>query len=296
MTTRTLFQNNIFHSASSSIVPNSPFYGNVFSYNYVDSGVGASIIEHGLGGMNLYEGNNVANFSADTIHGPHAFETLFRNHHDGRAHNPSQTETQASVALYSNNRFFNVVGNVFGASNWSNYQSLMAHSTSVIYELGWRGTGSGTPVSNDPNVSRTLMRWGNWDSVTSTNDNGTNDTTGTRFVAGEVPSGIAHFANPVPESQTLPNSLYLTTRPDAWWGSPYGTVPWPPIGPDVSGGSLASSGGHAYKIPARLCFENAALDSAFPASSPRIRVFNAGVCYPPSVLPPAQPGNLKVTP
>src|SRR5262249_13897581 len=58
-----LVQNNIFHTNSSPIVMNSPFYGNVVSYNYVDNSTQASIILHGIGAMNLYEGNNGANFS-----------------------------------------------------------------------------------------------------------------------------------------------------------------------------------------------------------------------------------------
>ncbi len=281
MTSSSLVQNNVLHTNSAPLVPNSPYYGNVFAYNYFDNSQGASVVLHGMGGMNLYEGNNLANFSGDTIHASHAFETLFRNHHDGRAHNPSQTETQAAVALYSNNRFFSLIGNVFGATNWSTYQTLLAHSTTSIYEFGWQGTGSGSSVTNDANVSRTVMRWGNWDNVNNA----------TRFVASEVPTGIANFANPVPASQTLPASFYLSAQP-AWWGTPWSTPQWPPIGPDVTAGTLTSSGGHAHKIPARLCFENTPLDPAYPSSNPRIRLFNASTCYAQTI--PAAPANLTV--
>lgn len=285
VTSSSLFQNNIHHSASASIVPNSTVYGNVIAYNYIDGGIVASIILHGLAGMNLYEGNNGANFSGDIIHASHSFETLFRNHFDGRQHNPSATETQAGVALYSKQRFFNIVGNVIGDAHWTTYQTNMTYNGDAIYEFGWQGTGSGSPVANDPNVARTVMRWGNYDKVTNT----------ARFVASEVPSAIPNFSNPVPANQTLPPSFYLSQKPSAWWapnpawGLP--EPPWPPIGPDVTGSSLPSSGGHAHKIPARLCFENTVLDPAYPSSNPRIRLFNASTCYaqtPQSV--PAPPG------
>ncbi|PYN80710.1 MAG: hypothetical protein DMD96_11560 [Candidatus Rokuibacteriota bacterium] len=283
VTSNSLIQNNIYHTASSSIVLNSTHWGNVVSYNYFDNDVQPGIILHGVGGMNLHEGNNANNFSGDTIHGPHFFDTLFRNHHDGRAHNPSETETEAAVTLYSNNRFFNIIGNVFGAPNWSRYQSNLGQDQAAIYVLGWRGTGSGTPVPDDVNVLRTIMRWGNWDNVNN----------GARFVASEVPSLIGNFANPVPGSQALPASFYLSARP-GWFQTPWATPPWPPIGPDVTGGNVANSatGGHAYKIPARLCFENTGVDPAYPSSSPRIRQFSAGTCYGQATQQaiPAAPG------
>src|SRR2546425_5180369 len=242
VTSRSLFQNNIFHSQLNPVVLNSPFYANVFAYNYFDSTVlgntQASFIEHGMGAYNLYEGNNGKNYSGDIIHAPHFFQTLFRNHFDGSTHNQSNTETQAGIALYSFNRYFNAIGNVFGGPNWDTYQANQAHDTSAVYETGWQGTGSGTPVPNDPNVATTLLRWGNYDKVTNT----------VRFVGTEVPSGIANFSNPVPGSQVLPASLYLTAQP-SWWSTPFGTSPFPAIGPEVAGGPLANTAGHAYKIP-----------------------------------------------
>src|SRR6185503_4595751 len=121
----------------SPIVMNSPFYGNVVSYNYFDAASQAAIILHGIGGMNLYEGNNGRNFSGDTIHSSHAFETLFRNHWDRGAHNPTSGESIAGFALYSNNRFFNLIGNVVGNSGWTTYTVNMSHSEAAIYETGW---------------------------------------------------------------------------------------------------------------------------------------------------------------
>jgi len=270
-----LIQNNIYHAGSSSIVMNAPYYGNVVAYNYFDSAVQASIILHGIGAMNLFEGNNGANFSGDTIHSSHAFETIFRNHWDGRAHNENSTETQAAIALYANNRFFNAIGNVMNTGHSTTYQTLNAHNTNAIFELGWQGTGSGTPVTNDSNVNRTLLRWGNWDNVNNA----------IRWVSSEVPSGIPNFANLVPSTQVLPPSMYLLGKPAF-----FGPVAFPPVGPDVSSGNIAGYGGHANKIPARLCFENTAVDSAYGTAG--VRKFDASVCYASGGL--AAPTNLRI--
>src|SRR5581483_1404841 len=79
------------------------------------------------------------------------------------------------------------------------------------------------------------------------------------------------YANPVPATQTLPASLYLSTKP-SWWG----TMPWPAIGPDITGGDLPGSGGHAYRIPARVCFEDV-MHGAF--ANTVASTFNANNCY-----------------
>jgi hypothetical protein len=242
--------------------------------------------------MNLYEGNNIPSYLGDILHGPHYFETLFRNHIDGYAHNQPQVNENSGVTLLSKNRFFNLVGNVIGHSHFTTYQATGSATQNAIYSLGDQGTGSGGSVGDDPNVLRTVLRWGNWDSVTSTNDNGTNDATGTRFVASEVPSGIPNFANPVPGSQALPASLFRSSKP-----AYFGNVAWPPVGPDITNGNITTAtGGHANKIPARLCFENTAIDSAYGTRN--IRAHNAAACYGSGATtpPPAAPSNLRIIP
>lgn len=292
-----LIENNIIHSHVALNVPNSAFFGNVWAYNHYNNVgnalAGASQVLHGTGGYELMEGNDLKNFSADNIHTPHMFINYFRNHLAGQALGPTGTESQAAFTLYAMQRFFNVIGNVAGSTQWSSYQSNLAHSSSVIYETGWAGTSSqyaGTGQGNDARTAVTLMRWGNWDSVTSINDTSPNDATGTRFVSGEVPSGITNFPNAVPGSQTLPASFYLSAKPVAWWATPWGEPAWPPIGPDVSSGTLNTAteptGGHVNKIPARLCFDNVGDDPAFPTSSPRIKSFDAATCYTAGTAPP----------
>ncbi len=123
------------------------------------------------------------------------------------------------------------------------------------------------------------MRWGNWDQFTSTNDTGTSDQTGVRWNSSEVPSGIANFSNSVPANHNLPASFYLTSKP-SWFGN----VPFPAIGPDVSSGNapntaITPTGGHANKIPSRVCFESLNNDSGYTGSIPPIKNFNAAACY-----------------
>lgn len=283
LVSNSLFQNNIVHMSVNPFVINSPTYGNVFAYNYFDNaGINpsfsqSSFILHGHASMNLFEGNNGKNLSGDNIATSHFFNTLFRNQFDGTLRNPSGTETQAAGALYGANRFFNFVGNVLGASNWVTYnngQSPPSQCQTCIYEFGWQGTNSAgiAATGNDTRVSITSMRWGNWDSVNNA----------TRFVSGEVPTGITNYSNTVPASQSLPSSFYLNSKP-SWFGS----VPWPPIGPDVNGGNVptAPTDGHAWKLPARNCFEAMA-----PGSS--VGSFNAAICYESDQ--PTPPTGLRV--
>jgi hypothetical protein len=155
----------------------------------------------------------------------------------------------------------NMVGNVLGTLGYhTNYESVpplfTGHETS-IYRLG--DNGNTLPASKqDTLVKSTLLRWGNYDVVTAT----------ARFLASEVPSGIKKFANPVPGDQTLPASLYLPGKP-TWWPS---AIPWPCIGPDVTGGDMTGLAGHAYKIPAHVCYDNSSKTNG-------ILNFNANNCY-----------------
>jgi hypothetical protein len=158
------------------------------------------------------------------------------------------------------NRFFNMVGNVLGRTNYyTSYEADLGGGSTAIYSLGEADGESASP--NDPLTISTLMRWGNYDTV-----NGAS-----RFVAGEVPSGLSLYGNPVPTSQALPASFYLSAKPN-WWG----TTAWPPIGPDVITGNLAGVGGHANMIPARKCWIS--VMRGVVGSSGALS-FNANNCY-----------------
>jgi hypothetical protein len=218
----------------------------------------------------LHEGNDGLGVLHDDIHGTTNLNTVFRNHLYGDIwNNPPKNSNTSVVNLAAYARFFNVVGNVLGRTGYyTTYETNLNEAPRSIYALGWP---NGAP--NDPQTKATLLRWGNYDTVTQTN----------RFLASEVPSNLAQFANPIPSSQALPPSFYLFSKP-AFFGS----IPWPPIGPDVTGGS--ETAGHAYKIPARVCYESTSKTNG-------ILNFNASGCYgggQPSLTPPATPTNLTL--
>ena len=284
--TDNLIENNICDHVTGCILNNN-VSGSVFAYNFSinDTWPGGfmqpTIIQHGSNtSFNLYEGNQGPGFEADPIHGTHNLETVFRNQFDGQE--PGKTSNTTPMNLYSHSRIYNIIGNVLGTANFhTNYQAIAitGNCDVSIYAFGWVGEPCGptdpgltSNVQPDPLVSTTVMRWGNYDTVNN----------GVRFVAGEVPSGLSSFANPVPGSQTLPASFFLDSKP-SW----FGTVPWPPIGPDVTGGNISGLSGHAYKIPAQLCYENLSSYTNF----------NAGSCYGNSsgdTIPPSPPRNLRI--
>ncbi|HYM25509.1 MAG TPA: hypothetical protein VEU08_19960, partial [Vicinamibacterales bacterium] len=69
----------------------------------------------------------------------------------------------------------------------------------------------------------------------------------------------------------LPNSFYLTAKP-AW----FGTLSWPAIGPDVTGG--AGAGGKAGLIPAWNCYVNVMGGVEGGTGSP-LTTFDPVACY-----------------
>jgi len=225
---------------------------------------------------NLFEGNNGSGYWGDVFHGTSGLNTVFRNRAVGWE--TGKTAVTVPVQLESYNRFDNIIGNVLGQFGYhTTYQtSLGVAASASIYDLGAGNTEGLVTVLSDSLVASTLMRWGNYDVVNAA----------VRFVNSEVPSGISSYANPVPASQTLPPSFYLSAKP-SWW--PSGKV-WPPIGPDVTGGNIPNLAGHAYTIPAQDCYAN--VMGGPSDGSGTILTFNANTCY--AIARPAPPTNLTV--
>jgi hypothetical protein len=280
-----LVENNIFQHVTAPLSHNGANTGSVFGYNFaIDDNYTAStgwmipgVLYHEVGISHLlHEGNDGLGALHDDIHGTTHFNTLFRNHFYGDIFNnpPKNSNTQV-IHIFAYGRFFNIVGNVLGRTGY--YNTYEGTSDTAIYALG-ESPEAGVP--SDARVKTTMLRWGNYDTVTGTN----------RFLATEVPSALSLFANAVPASQSLPASLYLAAKP-SWFGN----TPWPAIGPDVSGGPHTA--GHAFKIPARACWEQAAIDTAF--GSANVRTFRADTCYGPLTGGPPQtapqpPANLRI--
>lgn len=294
VTTGNLIVNNILHKIVTPYIEGVGCTANVLAFNHwfdttrqdFPNAMGG-MLQHDAGAsFNLYEGNQGTSWLHDTFHGNSNFTTAFRNLFTGsdQVNFPNQTQCTHPVSIWSLHQFFNVVGNVLGEAGYhSAYEAAYpaAPSNKAIFNLGHRnGCGSSVNTPDDTNVKASLLRWGNYDVATATD----------RFLASEVPTELTRHANPVPASQALPASLFLFGQP-SWWVTPWGTPAWPPVGPDVTGGNVAGYGGRVWKNPARLCFENSAVDPAYGGSS--VRAFNAALCYA-SPVAPAPPTNLRL--
>lgn len=277
-----LVTNNIFQNVTIPMMIGNNS-GSVYSYNFsiddtfdVASWMQPAQVVHDAGvDTLLLEGNVGAGLQADLFHGTSNFVTAFRNYYNGWE--TGKSSNTLPVQLQAKHRFYNLVGNVLGRTSYhSHYEDLAPSGTNgntSIYVLGWSGqVGStdDTGIPNDTLVAATVMRWGNYDTFNAAS----------RFVASEVPSGLIKYANAVPANNNLPSSFYLSGQPN-WWPA---AKPWPPIGPDVTGGNIAGLGGHAYTIPAQDCYSNV---MGGPADgSGNALNFNADSCYGTNGPPP----------
>lgn len=282
MGTNSLVENNIGECNSTAV--NDQQAGSVNSYNYVFNNcytnpnwLQPGHYYHSPGNtLTLMEGDDTSGVIYDIIHGPADFMMAYRVRWTGWEPGRYNGSTQA-VHNYANSRYNSTIASVLGTLHYhSTYESYPASGWSAcatsVFALGdgancTAGGSSGNP-SDDPLVRSTGMRWGNYDVANA----------GLRWVSGEVPSGISGYPNSVPSTictasspGTCPPSFYLSSKP-SWWSTAYGSAPWPPIGPDVTGGNLTDGGGgtlggYANKIPARICYENLPLDMNYDSSS-----------------------------
>jgi hypothetical protein len=277
-----LIENNIGQHITTPMLANGADVGDVWAFNfdtdnYYIGSVGwqmAGEQQHAAGtGMDLYEGNEGSGFLSDVIHGTHNLTTLFRNlwsgwqpSCDGQACSNQVTSTQSEYV----GRYFNYIGNVLGTSGVQNTYVNSPSSRSqagkqgalAVYELGWcgqNGIDQGVcTAGNDLYTATALYRWGNYDV----------ENAAVQWNSSEVPSGLTDgFANPVPSTHTLPSSFFLSTAP-SFWTTPWGTPPWPAIGPDVVGGNVPNLGGFANHVPADLCYANSPVDTSYQKSFP----------------------------
>jgi hypothetical protein len=289
--TSSLILNNIIKQVDSPLMFETASEGNVVAYNYeVPGSLETGLAGHEEGFMyNLFESNDSERFRLDTYHGTMNFYTLFRNVLHGDAAYPA-------VDIWAYNRYGNIIANVLGTSStattryqcendFSSGQCYQYTSPSVVYRLGYGGgsnsqceMGAVGMVCYDPFTKPSIMKWGNWDVVT-----------GTQWNISEVPTSGTDYTNAVPTtlctlSILCPASFIYSSKP-SWW--PSGKV-WPAIGPDVTGGNVTGSAGHAYALPAVDCYN---------AASGSISNFNPATCYASSgqTSAPAPPTGLQAT-
>lgn len=331
-----LVENNIFQQVVTPINYNGSSVGNVFAYNYAVRDTFGSpgnywawpiFASHATGNnFNLFEGNIAPGIEADNASGPSDQWTVFRNLFHG--YQPGFNNQAVPVQIAANSRDINVIGNVLGGPGYSTqYQqypsslsAMTAFSGPLIFQLGEGGTGGdctlsvGQSTTCDPLSYSTLMRWGNYDTVTGGVKWDTTEASPAANTYVNANYSSSYFAS---LSHSLPASLHYSSTP-SWW--PSGT-PWPPIGPDVSSGNLgictgtfagnqaASSNqcpggtlssawaGHAHSIPAMDCYLNSM--SGPPDGSGSALNFNANSCYSGSSVTsgsgPGSPSGLVAT-
>jgi Pectate lyase superfamily protein len=213
--------------------------GNVIAYNYFHDILfddpwwmiaSPSINHNPHPKMNLWEGDIGYKAEADIIHGSSSHNTIFRSQMKGWQSDTITTRNNA-IEIAAKNYYMNVVGSVLGTHGKSNRYEVLPgqpyddYTERVIWALG---VGSGV---DDPNVAATLLRHGNYDYVTN-----------------------SVVWDPSIPNHDLPDSLYLSGRPE-WWCQ---ETPWPPIGPDVAG--------YANAIPAQRRLEGLPCTPVIPLS------------------------------
>ncbi len=290
-----LIENNIFDQISSPVIFDN-VSGFVVGFNFSWDNVynnpnfmQTSLPSHDAGNeMNLFEGNYLNALDADNQHGASPLTTVFRNWLPGNQPAPfNKTQQTQSLGIDAINRAWNIIGNVLGTPGYhTNYEASpltsSANCNTSIYGIGWGSVASGcgnpgpsaAAAGNDSTVVTSMMRWGNYDTVHAS----------VQWNPSEVPTSGIKFvnANPVPGNHNLPDSMYMNGQP-GWWGS----MPWPPIGPDVTGGQ--GPGGFAYQTPAYACYATGSFTGA-------VLNFDANNCYGSStVQPPAPPSGLNAT-
>jgi hypothetical protein len=262
-------ENNIFNKDFPAIELNGSSSGFYIGYNYnygSPSQYGTNLVTWTYDDghspfqiMNLYEGNIGEMWGTDGYFGGSGYGTVLRNYITG--FNPNYSVKGDAIQIKRLSYYYNLVGNVLGSTSQHPTAYDTGCSVPNIYELGYPNIGNCrlTPYDNftptggypDPKVTATLLRWGNYDYFNKA----------TRFIASEIPAEVT-----VPTDQVIPKSYANASRP-AWWPP---SIPWPPIGPDVTGGNGDTSG-HVNKIPAQVCWETRNLLTGGS--------FNASACY-----------------
>ena len=331
-----LIQNNIFQKQATAIM-DEQCTGTVAGYNYVVEGyyttdtdwlIGG--IDHHSGGDNfdLFEGNATPTNVADDVHGTGDFLTFYRNYLYGQNWSIAENEQTSPAEVMTYNRYYNFVANVLGNPSTQSpstglYQVAAASTTDAgnstnanqsIYVLGYshaEGTycngciDGGGSLNNDTLVLSSLMRWGNWDSVTNAVRYCT-ASSGSPCSGNETGSGASTYPGLSNPSSTFPASFYLPSSTPSWWNFASGTTaPWPAIGPDVTGAagcwlstssgcSTPTTGGHAYLIPAANCYLKVLGGYTDGTSGALTSTFDANKCYASTSAssPPPAPTNL----
>jgi hypothetical protein len=306
-TTGFLIQNNILERLHTSIMLEWGASGNVIAYNLSTGDFDESspnyviqdIAFHGAHPQfNLFEGNVSATLGQDGIWGSAANNTAFRNWSMGTTEECDPLSGRGTVICTGSSGWLGSQGakafdlnapttNYFMIANveGSSQQSTLGTGHPLAIAVCGATVPTGTPCGSGSRVYQGAY-YNESFGYGTTGDTGTQGIDSiipwnTSFIHGEYGtvantitwvSGVTH---------TLPASLYLSSQPN-WWTS---TIPWPAIGPDVTGGT--GPGGHVYSTtaanPAMNCYYNVMGGVYGGAGGPYS--FNANTCYPIGTAP-----------
>jgi len=305
-TSATRVENNIIERTHDAVMLEWGAAGNVIAYNYMMGEFDSEASNVMIGGVdfhgahpqfNLLEGNVLTAIYADSVWGSSSDTTAFRNWVVGVNRVCSPLHGRGPVDCSGTSSHFgfqaaravqlsylatrnNFVGNVIGSARMQalfgysspvpqvaslEYPQPRSYETATAFSFGYgsenddgagTGCGGGTPPCHAAGTSRTDLLHGNFINI----------------------SGAIAWLPGV--TRALPASFYLAGKP-AWWGF----MPFPAIGPDITGG--VGPGGHSYGNSAQACYTMKMGGSDGGPASP-LR-FNAAQCYdsaPPSVRSP----------
>jgi hypothetical protein len=234
-TADSLVENNIFINGNKVMVMRASGGGNVIGYNYFDNGyIGSDLgwVETGMNASHmtcphfeLFEGNEAFNIDGDDTWGGAVYNTFFRNHATGKRRSYDDIGNRRAIGLMYGHYYYSFVGNVLGTANQNPapyggfaYEDFWPWKNDPVglWRIGYTPTDWG--AQPDARVVSTTHRHGNFDYATNS----------------------VHWANGF--NQTLPNSLYLTSKPAF-----FGTNPWPWVDP--------TGATKFYTLPARARFD-----------------------------------------
>jgi hypothetical protein len=251
-----LVENSISWGYNKVFVMRSSGGGNVIAYNYFEDGYGAgypNYVEYGANASHetgahfeLFEGNQAFNMDADSYWGSQMYNVFWRNHSTTlrRSIAPGTTDgvqvpltdagNRRGIGLETNQKWFSFVGNVIGyppgylngsviGYDYPATFSPLPQGHTFTYEwLGGPLWQAGSDTTNiwqigyddvtwseiqDATVQALVLRDGNYDFFThSVHWHG---------IGGTGASG--------PPGPPLPASLYLSSKPAFWGGTPW---PW----------------------------------------------------------------------
>ena len=307
-----LVENNIIERTHAAIIVENGASGGVIAYNYVlgafdgagsnyPNGWAINCFDHhgSFTKYNLVEGNSNCLLHWDTIWGTSAWNTSFRNHIPGFNELSNPWGLSVSIGSVTTSPF-GVPTNGVGAAAWSAINSAYSfqNDVSIRDDYGILGNNHFGDVTGDSAISG-ILGYGNssvpivdttlWPSVWSYQSyTSLQFGYATQSDPGSFPldSTQAHdtatihgwYSNVTSAttwsgalSHTLPASFYLSGRP-AWWKA---SIPYPAIGPDVTGGT--GPGGHSYAIPAEAAY--ATISGGTPLAGSPFSGFDSEVLY-----------------